>query len=435
MRPRGFGGVLLEQGDRGYDEARTVRNAMVDHKPSLIAQCETAADVQAIVRHGVPGGLELAVRGDVVDGALVLDLRRMNSVQIDPFARIARVGGGATWRDLDRAGQRYCLLASGGRDPSASVAGVTLGGGSGWLERKLGLASDALISVELVTADGRLLIADETRNTELFWALHGGGGNFGIATALTLRLTQVVTTTLALLAWPVAAGPSVVRAYRDLIESGAPDSLGGGVVFMAAPRSAFVPDGLRGQPVVLAIAVYAGGVEETCSVFAPMFALAPEGSEVRETPYVSLRGALDRPAGFRKFSRAEHLSEFPDPAVLAFCDQASGVQSASQQVMVPWGGAVLPGAGEWPQAYRRSAWVAQACGAWPDPCSDASGIRWARDMCAGLGPWAMVDAAGQARLIAECGAANYDRLARVKCQYDPENVFHLNRNVEPEWRC
>ncbi|WP_329002797.1 FAD-binding oxidoreductase [Kribbella sp. NBC_00709] len=450
MRPTGFGGVLLQAGDTEYDAARTVFNAMVDRKPALIAQCESAADVQAAVRYGVENELELAVRGGghavtgagVSDSGMVLDLRRMNSVQIDPDARIARVGGGATWRDLDRAGQRYCLLTTGGRASSAGVAGVALGGGSGWLERKLGLASDALISVELVTADGQLLIADETKNRELFWALHGGGGNFGVATALTFRLTQVVTTTLALLVWPLAAGPSVVRAYRDLLDD-APEELGGGVVFLTAPPARFVPEGLKGQPVVLAIAVYAGESDEARAVFEPMYALAPEGQFVAELPYAELQAALDSPSGFRNYCSAEHLQEFPDPAVLAFCDRAREMitPSPSRQVMLPWGGAVRRGARDWPQAYRDAAWVAHPFGAWTDPCTDAQAIRWVRDVCADLEPWStghvctnFIGYEGQDRVIAGFGTANYDRLARVKCQYDPENVFHLNQNVEPGWR-
>jgi FAD/FMN-containing dehydrogenase len=450
MRPTGFGGVLLQAGDTEYDAARTVFNAMVDRKPAMIAQCESAADVQAVVRYGVENELELAVRagGHAVTGAgvsdsgLVLDLRRMNSVQIDPFSRIARVGGGATWRDLDRAGQRYCLLTTGARVPSAGVAGVTLGGGSGWLERKLGLSSDALISVELVTADGRLLIADETKNTELFWALHGGGGNFGVATALTFRLTQVVTTTLALLVWPMAAGPSVLRAYRDLLEV-APEELGGGVMFLTAPRARYVPEGLQGQPAVLAVAAYAGGLDEAREAFAPMYALAPEGQFIAELPYADLQTALDSPGGFRNYCSAEHLREFPDPAVLAFCDRAREMltPSPSQQVVLPWGGAVRRSAGDWPQAYRGAEWVAHPFAAWVDPCVDAQAIRWVRDVCADLEPWStgqvylnFIGYEGRDCVIAGFGPANYDRLARVKCEYDPENVFHLNQNIEPGWR-
>ncbi|HET6989027.1 MAG TPA: FAD-binding oxidoreductase [Kribbella sp.] len=449
-RPQGFGGVLLRAGDAAYDEARTVFNGMIDKRPSMIAQCESAADVQAAVRHGVGEGLEIAVRGGghgvagtaVTDGGLVVDLRRMNSVQVDPSARIVRVGGGATWGDLDRACQQYLLATTGGRASTTGVAGLTLGGGSGWLERKFGLACDALVSVELVTADGRLLIADETKNTELFWALHGGGGNFGVATSLTFHLQQLATTTLALLMWPATMGPDVLRTYRDLIEQGAPDELGGGVIYLTGPPEEFVPAHLRGQRIVGAAAIYAGTEAETREVFAPLFALAPEAELVAEMPYADIQSALDDPPGFRNYWSAEHLSSFPDAAVTAFADRAQDMisPSPSQQAIVPWGGAVRSGAEKWPQPHRAAAWVVHPFGLWADPADDARGIRWARDVCSDLQEWStgyvylnFIGNEGQNRVIAGFGQENYDRLSRVKCEYDPENVFHLNQNIEPGW--
>jgi FAD/FMN-containing dehydrogenase len=451
-RPEGFGGVVLQDGDPAYDEARTVFNAMIDKRPALIAQCESAADVQAALRYGVERELEIAVRGGghgvagtgVTDGGLVVDLRRMNSVQIDPEARIARVGGGATWGDVDRACAPYLLATTGGRVSTTGVAGLTLGGGSGWLERKFGLACDALVSVELVTADGRLLIADETRNTELFWALHGGGGNFGIATALTFRLQQLPSTTLALLLWPASAGPAVLRAYRDLIDSGVPEELGGGVIYLTGPPEEFVPAHLQGQLLVGAAAVYAGGEAELRDVFAPLFALGPEGELVAELPYADIQSALDDPPGYRNYWSAEHLASFPDPAVEAFAKRSADMitPSPSQQAIVPWGGAVQRAADTWPQPHRRAAWVVHPFGLWSDPADDARGIRWARDLCSDVAEWAtgyvylnFIGNEGQNRVIAGFGQENYERLARVKCQYDPENVFHLNQNIEPGWPC
>jgi FAD/FMN-containing dehydrogenase len=451
-RPQGFGGVVLQDGDAAYDEARAVFNGMIDKRPAMIAQCESAADVQAALRYGVGRELEIAVRGGghgvagtaVTDGGLVVDLRRMNSVQIDPAARIARVGGGATWGDVDRACTPYQLATTGGRVSTTGVAGLTLGGGSGWFERKWGLACDALVSVELVTADGRLVIADETRNTELFWALHGGGGNFGIATALTLRLQSLPTATLALLLWPAAAGPQVFRAYRDLLENGAPDDLGGGALYLTAPPEEFVPQHLQGTQAVGAVAVYAGTEAETREVFAPMFALSPEAELVAELPYDVLQSALDDPPGFRNYWSGEHLSSLPDPAIQAFCDRAADMPapSPSQQLLAPWGGQVLRAAEAWPLPHRRAAWVVHPFGLWADPADDERGIRWARDLCADVQEWAtgyvylnFIGNEGQNRVIAGFGEENYRRLARVKCEYDPENVFHLNQNIEPGWPC
>ena len=449
-RPQGFGGKLLRPGDAEYDDARTVFNAMVDKRPAMIAQCESAADVQAAVRHGVGEGLEIAVRGGghgvagtaVTEGGMVVDLRRMNSVQVDPFARIARVGGGATWGDFDRACQKYLMATTGGRVSTTGVAGLTLGGGSGWLERKFGLACDSLVSVELVTADGRLLIADETKNTELFWALHGGGGNFGVVTSLTFHLQQLPMTPLALLMWPASMGPDVLRAYRDLIEAGAPEELGGGVIYVTGPPEEFVPAHLQGQLIVGAAAVYAGNEADLREVFAPMFALAPEAQMVAELPYADLQSALDDPPGFRNYWSAEHLSSFPDPAIQAFCDRSTDMitPSPSQQIALPWGGAVLQGADKWPLPHRQAAWVVHPFGLWSDPADDARGRQWSRDVCMDLEEWAtgfvylnFIGNEGQNRVIAGFGEENYRRLSRVKCEYDPENVFHLNQNIEPGW--
>ncbi|HEY9339812.1 MAG TPA: FAD-binding oxidoreductase [Kribbella sp.] len=451
-RPHGFGGVVLQDGDPAYDEARAVFNGMIDKRPAMIAQCESAADVQAALRYGVGRELEIAVRGGghgvagtaVTDGGLVVDLRRMNSVQVDPEARIARVGGGATWGDFDRACTPFALATTGGRASTTGVAGLTLGGGSGWFERKWGLACDALVSVELVTADGRLVIADETRNTELFWALHGGGGNFGVATSLTFRLQPLPTATLGLLLWPGEAGPQVLRAYRDLIEGGAPDELGGAAVYLTGPPEEFVPAHLQGKLLVGVAMVYAGTEADAREVFAPMFALAPEGVMVAEMPYDVVQSALDDPPGFRNYWSAEHLSAFPDAAVDAFCDRVRDMPSPSpsQQLIAPWGGQVLRAADTWPLPHRKSAWVVHPFGLWEDAADDARGIRWARDLCADLQEWAtgyvylnFIGNEGQSRVIAGFGEDNYRRLARVKCEYDPENVFHLNQNIEPGWPC
>lgn len=451
-RPHGFGGVVLQDGDPAYDEARTVFNGMIDKRPAMIAQCESAADVQAALRYGVDRELEIAVRGGghgvagtaVTDGGLVVDLRRMNSVQVDPEARIARVGGGATWGDFDRACTPYALATTGGRASTTGVAGLTLGGGSGWFERKWGLACDALVSVELVTADGRLVVADETRNTELFWALHGGGGNFGVATSLTFRLQSLPTATLGLLLWPAAAAPQVLRAYRDLIEGGAPDELGGAAVYLTGPPEEFVPAHLQGKLLAGVAMVYAGAEADAREVFAPMFALAPEGVMVAEMPYDAVQSALDDPPGFRNYWSAEHLSAFPDAAVDAFCDRVTDMPSPSpsQQLIAPWGGQVLRAADTWPLPHRKAAWVVHPFGLWEDAADDARGIRWARDLCADLQEWAtgyvylnFIGNEGQSRVIAGFGEDNYRRLARVKCEYDPENVFHLNQNIEPGWPC
>jgi FAD/FMN-containing dehydrogenase len=229
--PDGFTGPLLRPGEPAYDEARVIFNAMIDKRPTLIAQCESPADVAAAVRYAVERGLEIAVRGGghgvagtgLTDGGVVVDLRRMNGAEVDPAARTITIGGGAVWADFDQACQPHGLAATGGRVSTTGVAGLTLGGGSGWFERRFGLASDNLLSVDLVTADGRTVTASETENPELFWALHGGGGNFGVATSLTFRLHPLPVATLALLLWPPTHGLAVTGVYRDVVDAGAPD--------------------------------------------------------------------------------------------------------------------------------------------------------------------------------------------------------------------
>jgi FAD/FMN-containing dehydrogenase len=447
-RPDGFGGKVLRPDDATYDESRTVFNAMIDKRPKLIAQCESAADVAAAVRYGVAEGLEIAVRGgghsvagtSVTEGGIVVDLRRMNGVQIDPEARLARVAGGATWADLDGACQQYWLATTGGRVSTTGVAGLTLGGGSGWLERKFGLACDSLVSVELITADGQLVIADETKNTELFWALHGGGGNFGVATSLTFKLKPLTSMTLAMLLWPADAGPEIVRRYRDLFEAGAPEELGGGVLYMTGPPEEFVPLHLQGERLVAAGAMYAGSEEETRAAFAPMFDLAPEGVMVAEMPYAALQSALDDPPGFRNYWSAEHLSELPDEAIKVFHDRAADMPypAPSQQALLPWGGAVARDAAKWPLPHRNADWVVHPFGLWEDAADDESGIAWARNLCKDLKPWStgavylnFIGNEGQDRIVAGYGQDNYDRLAQVKAEFDPGNVFHLNQNIKP----
>jgi FAD/FMN-containing dehydrogenase len=447
-RPVGFGGAVVRPGDASYDEARSVFNAMIDKSPSMIAQCESVADVAAAVRYGVQEGLEIAVRGGghsvagagVTEGGIVVDLRRMRQVQIDPEARLARVEGGATWADVDGACQPHGLATTGGRVSTTGVAGLTLGGGSGWLERKFGLACDSLVSVELITANGELVTADETQNTELFWALHGGGGNFGVATALTFRLRPLPVMTAGLLFWPAEAGPEVIRTYRDLYQAGAPEELGGGVIYLTGPPEDFVPQHLQGQRLVGAAAFCAATEAETRELFAPMFALGPAGEMVAEMPYAALQSALDDPPGFRNYWSAEHLSEFPDEAVTAFCDRAVDMPhpSPSQQLIAPWGGAVARDADKWPLPHRKADWVIHPFGLWPDAADDDRGIAWARNLCKDMAPWAtgavylnFIGDEGHDRVVAGFGKDNYDRLARVKAEFDPDIVFHLNQNIRP----
>ncbi|MBV1854259.1 FAD-binding oxidoreductase [Catellatospora tritici] len=443
----GFAGTVLTRDDAAYENARTLFNSMITKCPAVIAQCANTADVARAIAFGREEGLEIAVRGGghgvagtaLTDGGIVLDLRRLNRVTVDPVAHTAVVGGGAVMRDLDRAGQPFDLVTTGGRVSTTGVGGFTLGGGSGWLERKYGLACDNLLAVELVTADGRTVTASETSHPELFWALHGGGGNFGVATSFTFRLYELPQVAVALLLWRPEAGPEVVAAYREFMES-APDEVGGGIIHLTGPAEEFVPEPLVGQLACAMLVTYAGTLDEARQVVAPLLALGHEGELLVEVPYAELQGMFDDPPGYRNYWSAEHLESLPDAAVQRYCDRAYDmvVPSPSQHVLFPYGGAVARSTAGYPVPWRRAPWVVHPLGLWTDPEDDKRAVSWARDTRADMKPWStgavysnFIGAEGAERVVAGYGLDNYRRLAALKSRYDPDNVFHLNPNIKP----
>ena len=442
----GFEGAVFTPDDAGYDEARTIFNSMIDKHPAYVAQCADAADVVSALAFARRRGLPISVRSgghsvagnSLVEDGLVVDMRKVNAVSVDPDARTASVGGGATWSDFDRAAEPHGLATTGGRVSTTGVVGLTLGGGSGWFERKFGFACDNLISVDLVTADGRQVTASEGENSELFWALHGGGGNFGIATSCKFRLYPLPIVTLALLLFPPDRGPEVMRRYRDFFEE-APDEVGGGALYLTGPPEEFVPDHMQGQLVLGVGVMYAGGETAAREVAAPLFELSPEGQMMAEMPYAELQCALDDPPGFRNYWSAEHLEEFPDEALDLFCARAEDmiVPSPSQQIALPWGGAVARNADDWPLTSRQARWTVHPFGLWDDPADDERGKAWARATCADVKSYAtggvylnFTGDEGEDRIQAGFGA-KYDRLAAVKAEWDPDNVFRQNHNVKP----
>jgi FAD/FMN-containing dehydrogenase len=440
-------GDVLVPADTGYEAARSVFNAMIDRRPEVIVLCETADDVAVALRHARERDLEVAVRGgghsvagmSTTDGGLVVDLRRMRASRTDPEHRTVRVEGGATMSDLDRATEPYGLATTGGRVSTTGVGGFTLGGGSGWLERKFGLACDNLESVELVTADGTRVRASEEEHRDLFWALHGGGGNFGVATALTFRLHPLPAFTVMLLLWPPEAGADVVPAYRDFMQ-GAPDEVGGGLIYFTAPPEPFVPEHLVGRSACAVLVAYAGPEREARAAAEPLLGFAPEGEMIAELPYADLQCMLDDPPGLRNYWSAEYLRSFPDEAVDRFLARADGmlVPSATQHVLFPQGGAVARGPADYPVPWRQAAWTVHPFGLWEDPADDGRGMEWARAVRADMQPWAMgavnlnfIGSEGRDRVTRALGTANQSRLAAVKARYDPDNVLHLNHNIHP----
>jgi FAD/FMN-containing dehydrogenase len=440
-------GEVLAPGDPGYDEARTVFNAMIDRHPAVIAQCEGTADVVRAVRFARDLDLKIAVRGGghsvagmaLNDNGLVVDLRRMHEITVHPGSASVRVEGGAVMSHLDRATQPYSLATTGGRVSTTGVGGFVLGGGNGWLDRAFGLAVDNLLGVELVTADGTTVLATADENPELFWALHGGGGNFGVATALTLKLHELPEFSVALLMFLPETGPEAVRTYRDIIATGPPEA-GGAVLYITGPPEPFVPEHLVGTLLCAALVAYVGGEESLRKIAQPLLALPHEAEVVAAMPYADLQCMLDDPPGLRNYWSVEYVTGLPDELVDVFCARAPSmpVPSACRHVLFPQGGAIASGPAEYPVPYRGAAWTVHPFGVWEDPADDEQALRWVRDLRADVRPWStgavylnFIGDEGRDRVVAGLGTENFNRLARVKRRYDPDNVFRYNHNIPP----
>ncbi|MGW1033016.1 FAD-binding oxidoreductase [Streptomyces antibioticus] len=440
-------GDVFAPGDPGYDEARTVFNAMIDRRPAVIAQCVDETDVVRAVRFARELDLPIAVRGGghsvagsaLGDGAVVIDLRHMRAVTVDPEARTARIAGGATMSDLDRACEPHALATTGGRASTTGVGGFVLGGGTGWLDRCHGLAVDNLLGVDLVTADGRQVRADADDDTDLFWALHGGGGNFGVATSLTLRLYELPEFAIALLLYRPEFGREAARTYRDVIAA-APDEASGAVLYLTAPPEEFVPPHLVGSLVCGVLLTYAGSEADLRKVAEPLLALPHEGEVVGALPYADVQCMLDDPPGMRNYWSAEYLSGAPDDYVEVFCARGEDlpVPTGTLHALFPQGGAIAAGPHEFPVPYRDAPWGVHPFGLWEDPADDERCIRWVRDVRADARPWStgavylnFIGDEGADRVVAGVGAENAGRLARVKRAYDPDNVFRFNHNIRP----
>jgi FAD/FMN-containing dehydrogenase len=444
-----LGGALLRPGDEAYDEARTLFNSMIDKRPALIAQCAGPRDVIAALRFGREQGLEIAVRAgghsvagaSLCDGGLVIDVRPMKDIAVDPVARTARVGAGCTWADVDRATQQRGLATTGGRVSTTGVAGLTLGGGSGWLERRHGLSCDNLVSVELVTADGESITASADEHAELFWALHGGGGNFGVATALTFRLHRVGPDVVAgLLIYDAERGADLLRLTRDVMVD-APDEFGPAVGYLTVPVDDELPAELHGRLVSALVLCWIGPIEEGERLLAPFRALGPSADLVGVMPYADFQSSIDDPPGYRNWWTAEYLHVVTDEAIEVIHRHSLAIPTPgpAQSFIVPWGGAVARvGEDETPMTQRDATWVVHPFAVWENPADDDRVIGWAKAFRDDIARFAsggvylnFIGDEGQDRVVAAFGEEKYRRLARVKAQYDPDNVFRGNQNIKP----
>jgi FAD/FMN-containing dehydrogenase len=443
-----FSGRLVGADAGDFDEVRALHNSMIDARPALIAQCATPDDVSAALGFAASSNHEIAVRAgghsvagmSSVEGGVVIDVRPMNQVVIDAATRRAQVGAGATWGDFDRAGEPYGLATTGGRVSTTGVAGFTLGGGSGWIERQFGLACDSLISVDLVLADGSQITTSQSAHPELFWALHGGGGNFGVATSFEFALHPVGPEVLAgLLLWPSDAAPDICRAY-GAFASGAPEQLGSGLAMLYGPAEEYIPSHLQGRLLCAIALCYNGPIGEGELIIATLRDLAPEVDLVGLMQYADFQSMLDELPGRRNYWGAEHLAALGEEAIGAFLESGTEIPSKlAQTYLIPWGGAVARATDtETPMKNRDAAWVFHPFGVWESETEDEENIAWARRSIARMRPFStgatylnFIGDEGSDRVRAAFGQVNYERLAAVKAEYDPANTFHRNQNIKP----
>jgi FAD/FMN-containing dehydrogenase len=447
-----FSGALLTPGDAGYDEARQVWNGAIDRHPALIARCATVADVVAALRHARELGLRVAVRGGghgvaglaVCDDGLVIDLSPMRGIAVDPAARTARAQAGVLWGEMDAATQEHGLATVGGIVTHTGIAGLTLGGGIGWLMRRCGATVDNLLGAEVVTADGDVVQAGAEEHPELFWGLRGGGGNFGIVTSFEYRVHAVGPTVLAgPIFHALEDGPEVLRFYRDYIAE-APDELTTIVMLRHAPALPFMPAELHGRPVVMVTACYAGAVERGEHVLAPLRRFGrPLVDAVGPRPYVELQSLFNAgvPHGWHYYWKSWELPPLQDAAIDTLVEQAHGITSPRSYVIVFQLGGALARVGEHDTAFgqRDAAHDVNINAVWlPDDPARDEHVRWARECYAALEPFAtgrtyvnFLADEGQQRVRAAYGEERYARLVALKRAHDPDNVFRLNQNIDP----
>ena len=446
-----FQGTTLRASDPAYDEARSVFNAMIDRRPDRILRCHSTADVVAALATARSEGLPVSVYAGghgvtgaaVTDGGLCIDLRGINEVEVDPQARRVRIGGGATWGAVDAATQEHGLAVTGGRVSSTGVGGLTLGAGSGWLERCCGFTCDNLVSAEVVTADGRVVTASEEEHPDLFWALRGGGGNFGIVTEFVLRLHQVGPMVLGgMLMYPVELAGDLLRFWRDFMAE-APDEVGSAVALITAPPADFVPEPVRGHPVVGVIICYAGDPDEGARVLAPLLEFGPPAANlVQPMPYVAVQQLIDEanPKGLRNYWTADFFDSLPDEAVDTLVSRATRPLSPMAQVIVMAGGGAIARVPEDATAcgQRSTEFSIHYLSMWGDAADDDANIAFTREMAGSMKPWAtggvyvnFISDEGPSRVRAAYGAEKYARLQRIKRVWDPGNLFRSNQNIPP----
>ena len=444
-------GRLFLPADAGYDDARKVWNGLIDRRPAMIAQCADEDDVVAAITFAREQNLPLAVRcgGHNVagfgtcDGGLVIDLSGMKGITVDPKARTARAQGGLVWGDFDKGTQAHGLATTGGLVSTTGIGGFTLGGGIGWLMRKHGLTIDNLLGVEMVLADGRRVRANAQEEPDLFWAVRGGGGNFGVVTSFTFRLHPVGPMVYGGAAfYPIAKARDLLRFYRGWVRT-LPDDATTMAVFLTAPPLPFIPQPLQGTPMIAVAACYAGPPEDGEKAIKPLrdFA-APAVDVIGPMPYVALQGMFDpgAPKGIMAYWKTEYLRDLDDAAVEAVVAHAGQMGTPFAQVHIHHvGGAVATvGADATAFGHREAPFILNIVGLWMDAGHTNTQIGWARRFAEAVQPYVsggpyinFLGDEGEGRIRAAYGEAKYARLAALKKRYDPGNLFRLNQNIRP----
>ena len=443
-------GQVMLPDDPNYEEVRKIWNAMIDRRPALIMQCATADDVPHVIQLARQSELEISIRGAghniagnaVCEGGIMIDLSTMTNVRVDAAKRRAYVEPGATLANFDEAVQQHGLATPVGINSTTGISGLTLGGGFGWLTRKYGMTVDNLVSAAVITADGKKIQASETENANLFWAVRGGGGNFGVVTQFEFKLHPVGPEILAgLIVFPLDQAKQVLRQYREFVES-APEELGVWVVLRQAPPLPFLPKEVHGKEVVVLAIFYAGDIAEGDKLIAPLRRFGDaHGEHIGAQPYVQWQKAFDPllTPGARNYWKSHNFKDLSDEALDTMIEFANRLPSPQCEIFI----ALIAGAANRVPAdamaygHRDAKFVLNVHGRWDEAAHDETCMAWARAFFQASKPYASAGAyvnfmtEDESDRVAAAYGANYARLAQIKKQYDPENVFHLNQNIKP----
>jgi FAD/FMN-containing dehydrogenase len=441
-------GELIDPGNAAYDDARRVFNGMIDRHPRLIVRCADVADVINSVNFARDQGLALSVRGgghnvagsSMNDDGLVIDLSRMRDVRVDPVQRTARVGGGATWADLDHASHVFGLATPGGQVSSTGVGGLTLGGGIGHLSRKYGLAIDNLLSVDVVTADGAFVAASAQEHPDLFWAMRGAGGNFGVVTSFEFRLHPVSMVFGGPIIYPVEQVRDVLRLYRDYMAA-APDDLSVVFAFMIVPPGPPFPEHLWHKTMCGLLVCYTGPLDQAENIVQPLRQFGPPALDmIGPMPYPVLQSLFDpiAPSGLQQYWKGDFVTAISDEMIEIHAQYGPRIPTPFSIVHIyPVSGAAnRVGADETAFAHRNAQFVHIIGAAYPDPADTPKNVAWVREYWSALHPYVsgtyvnFLMEEGEERVRGSYGN-NYARLATLKQRYDPTNLFRMNQNIKP----